>query len=156
MKASEFINLMRKAIREEVRVVIKEELKAIKPLLEQSRVTKPSTVTKLSSASKVQVKPTPKPQRTIPLVTMDEGLASLLNEGDGFGDTEEWPDMNGGPMTSDQYGMGGDFGEFGMNGFTQQPQQFTQQQSKPMRDPLMRDYSSVMKAADQHAQGYRP
>lgn len=150
MKASEFINLMRKAIREEVRVVIKEELKAIKPLLEQSKVTK------LSSAPKVQVKPTPKPQRTIPLVTMDDGLASLLNEGDSFGDTDEWPDMNGGPMTSDQYGMGGDFGEFGMNGFTQQSQQRAQQPSKPMRDPLMRDYSSIMKAADNHAQGYRP
>lgn len=150
MKASEFINLMRKAIREEVRVVIKEELKAIKPMLaEQSKVTK------LSSAPKVQVKPTPKPQRTIPLVTMDEGLSSLLSEGSGFEDTEEWPDMNGGPMTSDHFDMGDDFS---MNGFAQQhqPQQFTQQPSKPMRDPLMRDYSSIMKAADQHAQGYRP
>jgi hypothetical protein len=155
MKASEFINLMRKAIREEVRVVIKEELKAIKPLLEQSRVTKPSTVTKLSTAPKVLVKPTPKPQRTTPLVTMDQGLASLLNEGDGFGDTEEWPDMNGGPMTSDQYGMGSDFGEFGMNGFAQQPQH-AHQPSTPMRDPLMRDYSGIMKAAEQHAQGFRP
>jgi hypothetical protein len=33
MKGSEFINLMRKVIREEVRTVVREELKAIKPLL---------------------------------------------------------------------------------------------------------------------------
>jgi len=43
MKGSEFINLMRKVIREEVRTVVKEELKALKPLLmekQQPTVTK--------------------------------------------------------------------------------------------------------------------
>jgi len=36
MKASDFVNLMRKVIREEVRSIVREELKTIKPLLKET------------------------------------------------------------------------------------------------------------------------
>ena len=40
MKASEFVNLMRKVIRDEVRTIVREELKTIKPLTKGNRTTR--------------------------------------------------------------------------------------------------------------------
>lgn len=153
MKGSEFVKILRKVIREEVRSVVKEELKSLKPLIAEV-VSKQSRVTKYESAPLENLKPKQPIKRTQPIVTMDS-LDNMLNEG--TFDTEEWPDMNGGPMTSDI--LAGD-SDFGINGFA--PQQMQQMQQPRFTnvdmgvgDPLLRDYSKVMKAADQHAQGYR-
>ena len=147
MKGTEFVKLLRKVIREEVRSVVQEELKSLKPIIAEA--AKQSKVTKYEAA-----KPTTHtPKRTQPIVTMD-GLDNMLNEG--TFDTEEWPDMNGGPYDSSMFASDS---EFGINGFA--PQQLQQMQPRStnigmgMNDPLLRDYSQVMKAADLHAQGYR-
>jgi hypothetical protein len=127
---------------------VKEELKSIKPIVLEA-------VSKQVKAAKPEAGPQPKPQpqRTQPIVTMDS-LDDLLNEG-AF-DREEWPDMNGGPLNSSIFQNDS---EFGINGFA--PQQLQQMQPRTTNvdmgvgDPLLRDYSEVMKAADAIAQGYR-
>lgn len=143
MKGSEFIKLLRKVIREEVKTVVKEELNAIKPILMEVIN---------SQAKSTKRKPAQPIKRTQPIVTMDS-IDGMLNEG--VFDTNEWPDINGGPMTSDLFAGDSDFG---INGFA--PQQLQQiQQVQPrgsnMSDPLLKDYSQVLKAADQRAQSYR-
>ena len=133
MKASDFVKILRKVIREEVRTVVQEELKAFKPVITEVK-SKP-----------IQQQPKPQPKRTTPLVTFDGALADILNETAqsmaASPAEEEWPDMNGGLMTSEHA-----------------------QHSRPQArhdfsgDPTaayMKDYSSVMKAADNIAQGYR-
>lgn len=139
MKGSEFVKLLRKVIREEVRTVVKEELKSIKPIVLEA-------ASKQSQAPKKQ-EPI---KRREPIVSM-ESIDNMLNEG-AF-DSEEWPDMHGGPLTSDIFANDSDFG---INGFApQQVQPRSTNMSMGMNDPLLRDYSQVMKAADNHAQGYR-
>lgn len=138
MKASEFVKVLRKVIREEVRAVVKEEIKLIKPVILEA----------VRGQNNPKAVVSKKQSRAQPLVTM-ESLDGMLSEG--VFDTEEWPDMNGGPMTSDIFASNSDFG---IAGFT--PQQVQPQRgSVGMKDPLLKDYSQVLKAADAHAQGYR-
>jgi len=61
--------------------------------------------------------------------------------------------MNGGPMTSDFFASDS---EFGMNGFAPQQLHTNQPvQNFGSSDPLLKDYSKVLKAADNHANGFR-
>jgi hypothetical protein len=148
MKASQFVEILRKVIREEVRSVVKEELKSLKPLLKESKpVVAPKPV--------VQQRPAPK--RTQPLVTIEGALGDILRETAesmrGQNVEDDWIDMNGGPMTT------ADVNTFAMNSFT------PQEESRPVQpkfnfsgDPTMafvKDYSKVLKQADQLAQNYR-
>ena len=136
MKGSEFINLMRKVIREEVRTVVREELKAIKPLLmekqQQTVIKKPTT----------QIA---RPQRTKPLVQFEGPLKSILEEtarsmqSAPSEEEEEWPEMNMGMMTSEDVpaSMG-----------------HTSMRAAMSNDPttaFMKDYSKVLKTAEQIA-----
>lgn len=134
MKGSEFINLMRKVIREEVRTVVKEELKALKPLLmekQQPTVTKKPTT------------PAARPQRTQPLVQFDGPLKSILEETarsmQQAPQEEEWPEMNMGMMTSE------DAPSFAGN---------SNMRAAMSNDPtavFIKDYSQVLKTAEQIA-----
>ncbi len=143
MKGKEFVNLLRKIIREEVSTVVKEELKAIKPLLAEYK-------TKNTQQS------TRPPVQTVnrkPIVNIDGALGDILREtADSMYNNsqqyEEWPDMNGGPMTSD-FAMGdGD-------GFMPQPPVSPSFMSNDPTAVFMKDYSKVLKQADNIAQGFR-
>lgn len=150
MKASQFVDLLRKVIREEVRSVVKEELKSIKPLIaERKAVTQP--------------KPQPQrqrpqaPARTAPIVSFDGPLGDLLNETAqqmySQPAEEEWPDMNGGAFTAEDAPM------MGLGSLLDDEDGFAQPQAArtPTRnfsgDPtaaFMKDYSGVMRSADEY------
>lgn len=156
MKASDFVKILRKVIKEEVRAVVKEELNSFKPVMTEIISKQVKKQAKFAEHAPVMVENKPTVKRTQPIVSMDD-FSSLLNEGI---DEDEWPDMNGGPMTSDFFSADSDFG---INGFSQQQVQQVQQVHRApsstttgFKDPLLRDYSSVLKAADEHAQGFRP
>lgn len=67
MKASQFVELLRKVVREEVRTVVRKELQV---LTEQTKMVKQP------------IKQTTRPVRSTPLVTFDDNdlIGSLLNE----------------------------------------------------------------------------
>lgn len=148
MKASDFIKILRKVVRDEVRTIVKEEIKALKPLLTES---KPVIKAKPQQ-------PIAQPKRSSPLVALDGPLGEILREtAMSMQSTpepaEEWPEMNQGTYTSDM--LGADINE---DGFIEQPRSNVGNYERMNGDPtaaFMRDYSKVMKAADQHAQGYR-
>jgi len=106
MKASDFVNLIRKVIREEVRTIVREELKTIKPLLNEAKIKT------IQPAQIPQVKQKNIQRRTTPMVSFDGPLGDLLNETandmlrESYQEEEEWPDMNGGPMTAQHADMG--------------------------------------------------
>ena len=78
MKGSEFVNLMRKVIREEVRAIVKEELKAFKPVIVESKtVTNYEAPKAKETAYRPQL---PQPTKKAPVVTIDRVLGELLNE----------------------------------------------------------------------------
>ena len=132
MKGSEFINLMRKVIREEVRAVVKEELKAFKPLLMETEKQKP--VVKKPAA------PITKPHRTQPLVQFDGPLKSILEETARSmqqAPQEEWSEM--GMMTSED-----------APGFTSNGNLRAAMSGDPTA-MFVKDYSAVLKTAEQIA-----
>lgn len=153
MKASDFVKILRKVIKEEVRAVVKEELSSFKPVMTEIVSKQIKKQAKFAQHTPVIAENKPVVRRTQPIVSMDD-FGSMLNEGI---DEEEWPDMNGGPMTSDFFAADS---EFGLNGFSQMEMQQVQKApvaaASGFKDPLLRDYSSVLKAADEHAQGFRP
>jgi hypothetical protein len=135
MKASQFVELLRKVIREEVRSVVKEELKAIKPIISETKKSTPPS-------SQQPVK-----KRTTPIVTMDGAIGDLLRETADSMHNNPWPDMNDGPLTSDQAPS------FGLaNLVSEQPQPNF---SNDPTTAFIKDYSSILKKAEQHAENYR-
>jgi hypothetical protein len=146
MKASEFASILRQVIREEVKMAIKEELKPIKALLaEQKKPIQKTAPTQL---------PKPAPRRSAPIVSFDGPLGSILNE---TAQTmyrepaEDWPDMNGGAFTADDAHS---FGAASLSSMLGQEDALpaTSYGSDPTM-AFMKDYSAVLKAADQHAGG---
>ena len=152
MKASDFVNLMRKVIREEVRSIVREELKTIKPLLKETKSTT------MQPASIPQVKQKPIQKRTTPIVSFDGPLGDLLNEtatsmmNESYHE-EEWPDMNGGALTADHAQMGvQSMASLSALMDDDAPLPEAGGYSDPTR-AFMKDYSAVLKAADQHSMG---
>lgn len=148
MKALEFAKLLRKLIREEVTTIVREELKAIKPLLMEKAS---------NNVAKERVIPTqkpkqPQPKRTIPTVSFDGPLADILNEtAQSMYKTpqeEEWPDM-GGTYTSDQVPAMGFSNENNIGSFDAGDAL----PSYGSTAAFIKDYSAVMKAADNFKQG---
>lgn len=142
MKATDFVNLLRKVIREEVRTVVKEELKKNNSVLKEvtaSQRPRPSA----------QPAPAP-PKRTQPIVTFDGPLGDLLNEtAQGMYSApqdEEWPDMMQ-TMTSD---MVPGAGLSQMLGDEDLPADTGMYGSDPTLG-FVKNYSAVMKAADQYS-----
>lgn len=153
MKASEFINLMRKVIREEVRTIIKEELKDLKKPIIREAVKQ-----QVQPAAIPQVKQKQVQKRTTPPVMFEGPLGDLLNETyesmiSHPHDEEEWPDMNGGQPLSSQMFAGMEAGD-GMSLAS------AMSDESPLPDmggfggdptsQFIKDYSGVMKAADAH------
>jgi len=145
MKAIDFVKVLKKVIREEVRQVVKEELKALKPLInERQNVVPAKKVVKQESV-----------RRNYPLVTIDGALGDILNEtansmyANNSNEYDEWPDMNGGPMTSEH---AGDMGM--MDGFSDSRQTYTNMTGDPA-SMFMKDYSKVLKSAEEKSQNYR-
>lgn len=147
MKATEFVNLIRKVIREEVRVIVKEELKAFKPVIVESKGT---TVQKglPPLQTKIQM-----PARKTNIPTFEGALASILNEtaqsmmeAPQAAEYDEWPEMGAGPMTMNDVPAGMDSA--------------ISRQAAMSGDPtaaFMKDYSSTLKKAESIAnQNYRP
>jgi len=138
MKGSEFIKLLRKVIREEVRDVVREELKSIKPMIIENK-TRP-TIKQVAPQQKMQQKPQQKPQYTI-----DGAFSRILKEtADSMNsnhatEMEDWPDMNGGLMTSEQLTPAMNYSA---------PSNNMQSHSSDPTAGLMRDYSAVLKSAD--------
>lgn len=156
MKSIEFIKILRKVIREEVRTVVKEELKAYKPMLMEAQ--KPVTKKQVISVPQSQPKSKPMPDLGIkgPLAdvlketyaAMQQAPSSIMEGHEMYEQAEmqDWPEMNGGTFTAEQAPA---------IPTRSQPAQTQRFNADPMAS-LMKDYSGVMKAADQHAQGYRP
>lgn len=153
MKASDFINLMRKIIRDEVRTIVREELKTIKPLLKEN--AQPGINASLrqglpAKAPKV-VAPTRKPSITPP--TFEGPLAGLLKETYESmiaqpHEEEEWPDMNGGALKADHAPMGiQSMSSLSAMMNDDSPLPDGGGYSDPTR-AFMKDYSAVLKAAD--------
>lgn len=159
MKASDFVNLMRKVIREEVRSIVREELRTIKPLLKETaqqgglnashRQGLPAKTPKVPA-------PTRKPAITPPI--FEGPLAGLLNETYESmiaqpQEEEEWPDMNGGALTADHAQMGvQSMSSLSAMMDDDAPLPEAGGYSDPTR-AFMKDYSAVLKAADQHSMG---
>jgi hypothetical protein len=155
MKATDIVKLMRKVVREEVRSVIQQELTEI---LREGLQSTIAEIKQPKRQTRAVTQPAPPPpKRTAPIVTFEGPLGDLLNEtAAGMVNEhveEEWPDMNGGPLTSAHVpGAGmGDLSSL-MNDDAPLPE------SSGFGDPTMnfvKDYSAVMKAADAHANGVR-
>ena len=150
MKASDFVNLMRKVIREEVRTIIKEELRDIrKPMVRESVK---ATQTQPAAITQVKQKPI---KRAVQTPMFEGPMADLLNETYqsmiSQPQEEEWPDMNGGQPMSSQMFAGMEAGD-GMSLSS------VMNDDSPLPDlgggygdptsAFIKDYSSIMKAAD--------
>lgn len=139
MNAKNFMLVLRKVIREEVRAAVRQE---VKQLLQEQQKVSPSRI----------VKQVPQQKRTPP-VMFDGPLSSILNETAesmySSPQQEEWQDMGGGTFTADQ-AQG-----FGLSALMNQetavadsvPSHFAGRESDPTA-AFIKDYSAVMKAAD--------
>ena len=135
MNAKNFMLVLRKVIREEVRTAVRQEVKQL--LQEQQKVVPVKSV-----------RQAPHQKRTPP-VMFDGPLSSILNETAesmySSPQQEEWQDMGGGAFTADQ-AQG-----FGLSALMNQETAVADSTSHFSGDPTMafiKDYSSVMKAAD--------
>lgn len=150
MNATQFIDLMRKAIREEVRSIIKEELKPIRLMVESKHVStpKPTAPSKQTSVQQTKKKVLPPQIKGIkgPLADILAETYMAMQQEAPYDDPEaEWPSMD--------------------ETFTSQhvPPSFTtaqpaMQKSAMMADPtqaFMKDYSSLLKKADAIANNTR-
>jgi hypothetical protein len=144
MKGSEFIQILRKVIREEVRTVVKEELKAFKPVIVESK----NKVTKFEAPQRAVVQ-APKPKRIMP--TINGALGDILNETAqsmyNNPEEDEWPDMNGGPVTMENMP--------GMMGMQSANVGRAEAMNGDPTAAFMKDYSGLMKSADELAQNFR-
>lgn len=148
MKGSEFINLMRKVIREEVRAVVKDEMSYMKTLIKEIKTQQPETRVPATQ----QKRQAPPIRRSQPIVQLDgvlgdilnETANSMLNESVGYEEeTAEWPSM-GDMMTSDDVPAMSH-----MIPGSQAAPQYSRFDSDPTA-AFIKDYSGVMKAADAH------
>lgn len=151
MKAINFIKVLRKIIREEVKQVVREELKSVKPLISERHRYTATPIKKVVKPDSIKQEPA---RRNYPLVTIDGALGDILNETansmyNNQEQYEEWPDMNGGPVTSEHVG---DMDM--MNGFST-PQQAYSNMSGDPANMFMKDYSKVLKSAEEKSQSYR-
>lgn len=155
MKAEVFIKVLKKVIREEVRQVVKEELKALKPLLNERHTIAPTK--KVAKPNSIKQEPA---RRNYPLVTIDGALGEILKEtADSMynrpsQEYEDWPEMGSSPRTSSDIP-----GFAGMEGAVSFEDDMSTEGYYPTSgDPtaaFMKDYSSVLKSAEQKSQGYR-
>jgi hypothetical protein len=153
MKTSDFIKIMRKVVRDEVRTVIQEELRSIKPILNESatKTVRVKQATEPSLQSAKTKMPAIKTTFTGPLKDiLNQTAQSMLNESY---EDDEWPDMNQGALTSEDAQVGiSSMSSLATMLNDDAPLPQTHNTSDPTR-VFMKDYSAVLKAAEQHAMG---
>ena len=152
MKATEFVDLMRKVIREEVRAIVKEELKPLKLMVESKNLNTPqkSVITK-QAAQPIKKKVVPPHIKGIkgPLADILAETYMAMQQEAPYEDPEaEWPNMD--EMFTSKH-VPPSFG-------TQQPVSHNEVRAAITGDPtqaLMKDYSSLLKKADAIANNSR-
>lgn len=154
MEGKKFVELLRKVIREEVRTVVKEELKAFKPTIVENatKVLKTVSVKNTPPQPNRLITP-PEPKFTGPLASiLAETYEAMIKEPQVEDPEAAWPDMNGGVVTTSNMpgGMGASMASMMDSNFDSKLN--TQEGSLP---PLMRDYSSILKKADDIANNKR-
>lgn len=153
MKATEFIDLMRKVIREEVRSIVKEELKPLKLMVESRYVsTSPKTeVVQQRTVQPVKKKAVPPHIKGIkgPLADILAETYMAMQQEESYDDPEaEWPSMD---ETFTSKHVPPSF-------IAQQPISQNQVRAAMTGDPtqaLIKDYSSILKKADAIANNSR-
>lgn len=156
MEGKKFVELLRKVIREEVRTVVKEELKAFKPTIVENttKVSKTTTTTKSVPTQTKRLVTPPTPQFSGPLASILAETYEAMQKETPIDDPEAaWPDMNGGVVTTSNMpgGMGASMASMMDNDFGSKLNQ-TSEEGLP---PLMRDYSNLLKKADDIANNKR-
>lgn len=149
MKVEAFVKVLRKVIREEVRQVVKEELRSIKPTInERQSVVPAKKTTPMQTAQKGVTKSYP---------TIDSALSNILKEtADSMRsrpseEYEEWPEMDSGFKTTAN--LAG-FGQATPDFFDDEAPGYYPSSNDPTA-AFMKDYSNVLKSAEQKSQGYR-
>lgn len=140
MNAKNFMLILRKAIREEVRAAVRQEVKLL--LQEQKAPNTPRPV-----------KQAPQQRRTLPVV-FEGPLANILNETAGTmynvpQEQDDWQEMGGGTFVAEQAEG------FGLSALlNQETSTADPTPSHFAGDPTMafvKDYSDIMSAADKHS-----
>ena len=136
MKAAQFIKILRQVVREEVRTVVKEELKTLKPLISEVKQPTPRKQTQPAKAPR------------IPTVSLEGPLGDILREtAESFyhqPQQEEWSELGGGTFTSETIED------------TQAYHNEAPLMGSMSGDPtamFVKDYSKVMRAADNYQKG---
>ena len=144
MKASQFASVIKKLIHEEVKLAVREELRPIKAML--AEIKKPAKQAPMQGA--------PIPKRTTPVVTFDGPIGQILNETAQSMNNqhEEWPDVNNGAFTADQASSFGGTSLMSMMESSPEDLPVSNYGSDPTL-AFVKDYSAVMKAADQFVGG---
>lgn len=154
MEGKKFVELLRKVIREEVRTVVKEELKAFKPAIVENTTKVSKTTTKSVPTQTKRLIAPPTPQFSGPLASILAETYEAMQKEPPVDDPEAaWPDMNGGVVTTNNMpgGMGASMASMMDNDFGSKLNQGSQQDLPPM----MRDYSALLKKADDIANNKR-
>lgn len=143
MKTDGFVKLLRKIIREEVRSVVKAELK---PLLNEVRNNKQGI--NLSEVIK-KPKPVTKSNKQRQFVK-DPLLNEMLNEtaSNPIAGTEEWPSMNFKADMSEAFGGGMQQPALATTGINGERVDMSNEKVATAVDNMTKDYSALMKAID--------
>lgn len=149
MKTTEFANLLRKIIREEVRTIVKEEIKALKPMLAEAKVAPKK------SAPPARTMPLPETLKQVkgPLANiLQETYLAMQNEPPVDDPEAAWPDMASTFKAEQAPAMGL------MSSMLNDEQPVIGRQAAMAGDPtapFMKDYSQLLKKADNIVQGNR-
>jgi hypothetical protein len=169
MKGLDFIKLMRKVIREEVRQVVREELKAAGPILMENRnkvVAKSQPNTKQPTQA-IQHKQPTKPAYSSEIANLKGPIGDILREtaislrSNNNVETQDWPDMNSGYQSTPSLQHMNPFGQQSLSSILNDDEMDSEpvaMNSIHSNDPtavFMKDYSSVLKSADKLAGNYR-
>jgi hypothetical protein len=156
MKASQFVDLLRKVVREEVKSVVKEELKSFKRTLVNEGIepTKTNPIIKKS-------RPQP-PANRKPMVSFNGPLADILNETARSMQhnvvEEEWPEMNGRSYQAEDAPLVGMQSMMSMMDTDSDYSLTPSRQAAMSGDPtaaFVKDYSKLLQKADAIAQNTR-
>lgn len=151
MKAIEFVNLMRKVIREEVRAIVKEELKPLQLMVESKSIQRPANNLKQQAQQPIKKKIVPPQIKGIkgPLADILAETYMAMQQEAPYEDPEaEWPNMD--EMFISKH-VPPSFGP-------QQPISQNEVRAAITGDPtqaLIKDYSSILKKADAIANNSR-
>lgn len=158
MKASQFVELLRKVVREEVKSVVREEIKSLKSVLINENIT-----TIKPKQKPIAKRPyTAPPARKQAPVSFSGPLADILNETARSMQhapmEDEWPEMNGRMFDAEDAPAVGLQSMMSMVDSELETPSLMARQAAMTGDPtaaLMKDYSELLQKADALAQSNR-